>query len=65
MKTTIEVKDRREGELIKAGLADETVKAFVVVMGALSQLPTDRARKRVMEYVADKLEEDVAHVVHP
>lgn len=65
MKTTIEVKDRREGELVKAGLEDPAVKAFVVVMGALSQLPSDRARKRVMEFVTDKLEEDVAAVVHP
>jgi hypothetical protein len=57
MKASIEVADRKEAETIRAGLADPAVRAFVIVMGALSQLPTSRARRRVMQYVADYFEE--------
>lgn len=55
---TIEVKDKKEAQAIAAGLADPAVRAFVVVMGALSGLPTDRARKRVLSFVADTFDED-------
>jgi hypothetical protein len=58
MKALIEVKDRKEGDAIRAGLEDPSVRAFVVVMGALKMLPTDRARRRVLQFVVDKLEED-------
>lgn len=60
MKTSIEVKDRREGDLIRAALGDHEVRAFVLVCGALSQLPTDRARGRVLRFVADTLEEQAS-----
>jgi hypothetical protein len=57
MKTKIEVENRKEAELIRRGLERPDVRAFVKIMGALEQLPTDRARRRVMTYVADKLGE--------
>jgi hypothetical protein len=58
MKATIEVTDRKEAEAIRAGLNEPAVRAFVIVMGALSRLPTSRARRRVMEYVADYFDEN-------
>jgi hypothetical protein len=57
MKANIEVKDRKEAEAIRAGLDDPATRAFVVVMGALSTLPSDRARKRVMLFVQDYFDE--------
>jgi hypothetical protein len=57
MKANIEVKDRKEAEAIRAGLEDPATRAFVAVMGALSTLPSDRARKRVMLYVQDYFDE--------
>jgi len=53
----IAVASRREGEQIRAGLADPTVRAFVKVMGALAPLPSDRARARVLRFVADHFDE--------
>jgi hypothetical protein len=58
MKATIEVADRKEADAIRAGLGDPSVRAFVVVMGALSQLPTLRSRQRVMEFVRDHFDEE-------
>lgn len=57
MKTTIEVRDRKEGEMIRSGLQDETIRAFVIVMGVLKALPTDRSRERVLRFVKDKFDE--------
>lgn len=58
MKTTIDVKDRHEATAMKTAMDDPAVKAFVVIVGTLMQLPTDRARKRVMQYVADRIDEE-------
>jgi hypothetical protein len=57
MKATVDVKDRKEAEHLRNGLEDPAVRAFVVVMGALAALKTDRARQRVMNYVTDLLAE--------
>jgi hypothetical protein len=57
MKATIDVKDRKEAEHIRNGLEDPSVRAFVVVMGALAALKTDRARQRVMNFVRDYFDE--------
>lgn len=65
MKATIEVKDRREAEHIRNGLADPATRAFVVVMGALSTLPSDRARKRVMQFVVDHFDENPSRARDP
>ena len=56
MKATIEVKDRKEAETIRAGLGDPVMRAFVVVMGALTSLPNDRARMRLLDFVRDSFE---------
>jgi hypothetical protein len=58
MKARIEVADRKEAEAIREGLEDPSVRAFVVMMGALKALPSDRARVRVMNYVTDMLNEE-------
>jgi hypothetical protein len=57
MKAAIEVKDRREAEHIRMGLEDPVMRAFVVIMGALAQLPTKRAKMRALNYVKDHFEE--------
>lgn len=57
MKASIEVKDRKEAEDIRNGLADPAARAFVVVMGVLLALPSMRARVRVLNYVTDLLNE--------
>ena len=56
MRASIEVKDRREADHIRAGLEDPNVRALVVVMGVLSLLPDNHARKRVLNWVIDKLD---------
>jgi hypothetical protein len=58
MKITIAVSNRNEGELILRGLEDPAVRAFVIVIGALSSLPSDRARARILRYFSDRLDED-------
>jgi len=57
MKTTIEVSDRKEGELIKRGLEDPAARALIKVIGALQDLPSDRARARTMHWVIDHFAE--------
>jgi hypothetical protein len=44
--------------LIRDGLKHAETLALVKVMGALSRLPSDRARKRALQFVADKLAEE-------
>ncbi len=57
MKIAIEVENRRQGQAIKTALADREVRAFVLIMGELIPLPSDRARARVLRYVEDHLHE--------
>jgi len=54
MKSRILVENRQEADLLRGGLEDRTVRAFVKVMGALGRLPSDAARRRVLTYVADR-----------
>lgn len=58
MKATIDVKDRKEAEAIREGLADPATRALVTIMGALSGLPTERARNRVLQWVIDEVSEE-------
>lgn len=58
MKANIEVKDRREADAIRAGLDDPFLRALVIVSGALSSLPSHRARRRLLAYMQDKLAEE-------
>lgn len=57
MRTPIEVTNRREAAALHRAMADPTVRAFVLIMGELLALPTDRARRRVLTYVMDKATE--------
>jgi hypothetical protein len=57
VKAQILVKDRKERAAIERAMADPEVRAFVVVVGVLELLPSDRARARVVRFVADALDE--------
>jgi uncharacterized protein YbgA (DUF1722 family) len=57
MKASIEVESKKDAELIRKGLEDPATRALVKVMGALSSLPSDRSRRRVMMHVQDYFEE--------
>jgi hypothetical protein len=50
MKTVIEVDDRKESKLIRQGLADPEVRAFVKVMGALSTSSGSGMKELVMKF---------------
>jgi hypothetical protein len=56
----VEVANRREADQLRDGLADPAVRAFVKVIGTLAALPTDRARDRVLRYVAEQFDDDAA-----
>ena len=58
MKTRIDVRNKQEGRQIRCALDDPQVRAFVLVMGALIPLGSDRARERVLRFVADRAEEE-------
>lgn len=58
MKVAIEVKDRAEAGLLKAGLEDPATRAAVMIVGALASLPTSRAKLRVLNHVKDRLDEE-------
>lgn len=52
METTIEVADEKEATLLKAGLEDPAVRAFVKISAALAPLNNDEDRLRVTKAVA-------------
>ena len=56
MKTTIDVTNRAEGDLIRAGLANPVIRATTQVLGALSALPNAAARAHVLSFVEAQLE---------
>jgi hypothetical protein len=56
MKVKIDVDNKQQGEIIAAALQDETMRAFVLVSGALKPL-SERGRRRVLEFVRDIFEE--------
>lgn len=60
MKASIDVRNRDEGDAIKRAFEDPTFHAFAILVGVLANLPTDRARRRVLSWVADKFDEDFA-----
>ena len=53
MKTEVEVTDRKEAAAVRQALRDPAIRAFVVVAGILSTLPSDRAKARVLNFVRD------------
>jgi hypothetical protein len=52
MKTTIEVKDRREGELIRSALDNPEARALIIILGALQPLDVS-VQARIMDYVGN------------
>ena len=58
MKASIEVKSREEAKHITRAMEDPTTRALVVVIGALLALRTSGDRRRVMQWVTDRLAED-------
>lgn len=57
MKVAIEVKDRKEADAVKLAMEDPAIKAFVIVMGTLNRLPSQRAKERVLRFVKDHIDE--------
>jgi hypothetical protein len=57
MKATVDVKNRAEKDALERAWQDDTCRAFVIVMGTLLDLPSDRSRARVLSYVADLVAE--------
>ena len=60
MKVSIEVKDRQERDALLAAMANPAARAQTLVAGILLQLPSDRARRAVLTFVADVLDEEHA-----
>lgn len=56
MKVAIEVKDRGQGEALKAAMNDPVAKATALVIGHLLQIPNQRKRLLTLKYVSDLLE---------
>ena len=54
---TIDVKDRKQARAIQVALARPDVCAFAILVGTLDPL-SDRARARVLNFIADKFDED-------
>lgn len=57
MKASVEVRTRKDATAIQQALLDPVTYAFVVVTGTLAQLPSDRARRQVLEWLTDRLDE--------
>ena len=54
MKVSVECADRKEAEAIRTAMADDEVRAFVLIVGTL--LPfTGRARARMLHFIADEV----------
>jgi len=53
MHTRINVNNKNEANAIQLAMTDPAIRAFVIVCGLLQALPSDRARKRVLDYAAD------------
>jgi len=54
MRLSIDVKDKKEREALRVALEDSEVRAFVVCVGVLMPY-SDRARGRMLQYVADAI----------
>jgi hypothetical protein len=57
MRSWIEVENRKEADLLRRGLVDKEVRAFVTTMGALSTLQSKQAKERVLRFVVDHFRE--------
>jgi hypothetical protein len=57
MDLTIPVANEDEREAIQCALMLPDIRAFVIMIGVLNRLPTNRARERVLNWIADHAEE--------
>jgi hypothetical protein len=55
----VEVANRQQARDIEVGLQQPDVQAFAMVCGVLAQLPTDRARQRVLTFFSDHFADPV------
>lgn len=53
-KIEVEVRDEKEAEFIKGGLAHAETRVLVTVMGALSRIPNHAGRQAAIEIVAKR-----------
>jgi hypothetical protein len=53
MRAKVVVTSRAEQRAVEVAMQDPAVRAFVVICGILKDLPSDRARLRVLGYVQD------------
>lgn len=58
MKAAISVTNREEATQIRTALDDPAVRAFVRIIGVLLDLPSDRARARVLRFVEETLRDE-------
>jgi hypothetical protein len=59
MKVAIDVRPH-EADPVRLAMADAGTRATVTIIGALMQLPSDRARRRVLDHVQAWMEEQEA-----
>lgn len=65
MKVSVDVANRAEADAVRAAWQLPDVKALVLVMGALQQLPSDGIRRATLEYVDTLLKERNGAAVLP
>lgn len=53
MKIRVDVPSKQHAKAIEAGLERPDVRAFVLAIGLLDALPSDRARHRVLHFLTD------------
>lgn len=49
---------KQEADAIGAGLADNVTRATVITIGLLSVLPSPEAKRRVLQYVVNRIREE-------
>jgi hypothetical protein len=62
LKATIDVANRQEADAVRRAMQDPTTRAYVIIEGTLAALPSDRARRRVLAMVSDRLDEEHTQV---
>ena len=58
MQCRFAAKDKEEAVAIRLALEDEAVRAFVVIIGHLKKLDSDRDRERVLNFVIDAFDDE-------
>ena len=58
MQINVDDVTEEQARAIETALTDKVFKAQAIMMGVLSTLPSDRARRRILRFIQDKLDED-------